>query len=208
MAYIGAIPAVSAVSGTQITDGSIGLVDLSTAAQDALGKVDFYGFKKQAGAKTLTKTITAQYIGSGNKYIIDGVQQPSLVLHKGDTYIFDWSGANSHPLRFSETSNGTHGGGSEYTNGISVDMSNYKTTFVVPDNAPAQLYYYCQHHSGMGGSAQTIEYKSDIVLEFTNGADNVDVLDAANAENFNESFFTKKGLTFSINSNGDAEVSI
>ena len=42
MAYIGAIPAVSAIGSTQIEDGSIALVDLSTAAQDALGKVDFY----------------------------------------------------------------------------------------------------------------------------------------------------------------------
>ena len=48
----------------------------------------------------------------------------------------------------------------------------------------------------MGGSIQVIELKTDIVLEYTNGADNVDVLDAANAENFDESFFTKKGLTF------------
>ena len=48
MAYIGAIPAVSAIGSTQIEDGSIALVDLSTAAQDALGKVDFYGFKKLA----------------------------------------------------------------------------------------------------------------------------------------------------------------
>ena len=62
--------------------------------------------------------------------------------------------------------------------------------------------------SGMGGSIQVIEMKTDIVLEYTNGADNVDVLDTANAENFDESFFTKKGLTFSVNSNGDAEVSI
>ena len=202
MAYIGAIPAVSAISGTQITDGSIGLVDLSTAAQDALGKVDFYGFKKQAGGKTLTKTITV----SGSKYYVEGVLQDSLVLIKGDTYVFDYSAASSHPFKISTTSDGTHGGGSEYTSGTSTASN--ALTFVVPSDAPAQLYYYCSSHSGMGGSIQVIELKTDIVLEYTNGADNVDVLDTANAENFDESFFTKKGLTFSVNSNGDAEVSI
>jgi plastocyanin len=206
MAYIGAIPAVSAIGSTQIEDGSIALVDLSTAAQDALGKVDFYGFKKQAGGKTLTKTISVQSVGGSNKYFVDGVQQDSLVLIKGDTYIFDYSAATSHPFKISETSDGTHNSGSEYTNGTSTASN--ALTFVVPNDAPAQLYYYCSSHSGMGGSIQVIENKTDLVIEFTNGADNVDVLDAANAENFDESFMTKKGLTFSINSNGDAEVSI
>ena len=202
MAYIGAAPASQALTGADIQDASIGLVDLSTAAQDALGKVDFYGFKKQNGSKTLTKTITE----SGSKYYVDGVLQDSLVLIKGDTYIFDYSAATSHPFKISTTSDGTHGGGSEYTNGTSTASN--ALTFVVPSDAPAQLYYYCSSHSGMGGSIQVIEMKTDIVLEYTNGADNVDVLDAANAENFDESFFTKKGLTFSINSSGDAEVSI
>ncbi len=162
--------------------------------------------KKQAGGKTLTKTISVQSVGGSNKYFVDGVQQDSLVLIKGDTYIFDYSGASSHPFKISTTSDGTHGGGSEYTNGTST--ANNALTFVVPNDAPAQLYYYCSSHSGMGGSIQVIENKTDLVIEFTNGADNVDVLDAANAENFDESFMTKKGLTFSINSNGDAEVSI
>ncbi len=202
MAYIGAAPASQALTGADIQDASIGLVDLSTAAQDALGKVDFYGFKKQNGSKTLTKTITE----SGSKYYVDGVLQDSLVLIKGDTYIFDYSAATSHPFKISTTSDGTHGGGSEYTNGTSTASN--ALTFVVPSDAPAQLYYYCSSHSGMGGSIQVIEMKTDIVLEYTNGADNVDVLDAANAENFDESFFTKKGLTFSVNSSGDVEVSI
>ena len=202
MAYIGAAPASQALTGADIQDASIGLVDLSAAAQDALGKVDFYGFKKQNGSKTLTKTITE----SGSKYYVDGVLQDSLVLIKGDTYIFDYSAAASHPFKISTTSDGTHGGGSEYTNGTSTASN--ALTFVVPSDAPAQLYYYCSSHSGMGGSIQVIENKTDIVLEYTNGADNVDVLDAANAENFDESFFTKKGLTFSVNSSGDVEVSI
>ena len=38
--------------------------------------------------------------GSGNKYVIDGVQQDSLNLDEGETYVFDWSGhASGHPLK-------------------------------------------------------------------------------------------------------------
>ena len=97
MAYIGAAPANQVLTGADIQDASIGLVDLSSAAQDVLGKVDFYGFKKQVGGKTLTKTITA----SMEKYSVDGVLQDSLVLTKGDTYIFDYSGVHQIHLKIS-----------------------------------------------------------------------------------------------------------
>jgi hypothetical protein len=49
--------------------------------------------------------------GTGNKYSLNEVQQDSLNLVEGDTYVFDWSEASSHPLRFSTNSDGTHGGG-------------------------------------------------------------------------------------------------
>ena len=39
--------------------------------------------------------------GSGNKYVIDGVQQDALNLVEGKTYVFDWSGASGHPFKFS-----------------------------------------------------------------------------------------------------------
>ena len=53
---------------------------------------------------------------------IDGVKQDTVTgLIRGATYTFDTSDStvSSHPFRFSATSNGSHGGGSEYTNGVS-----------------------------------------------------------------------------------------
>ena len=42
--------------------------------------------------------------------------------------------------------------GSEYTTGVTKDDSAYTTTITVASNAPSTLYYYCQYHSGMGGT--------------------------------------------------------
>jgi hypothetical protein len=49
MGYIGSAPAQQVLTGADIQDASIGLVDISSAAQDALGKIDYYGFKKTNG---------------------------------------------------------------------------------------------------------------------------------------------------------------
>ena len=95
----------------------------------------------------------ASYLGA-NVYYIDGARQPTLNLSEGSTYIFDWSAATGHPLRFSTTSNGTHGGGSEYTTGVTIDMGTYKSTITVAVGAPT-LYYYCQYHGNMGGQINT-----------------------------------------------------
>ena len=101
-----------------------------------------------------TFTVTVANPGSGNRYYIDGVLQATLTLSEGQTYVFNWSAATSHPLRFSTTSDGTHGGGSEYTTGVVKDDSAYTTQITVANSAPT-LYYYCQYHSGMGGQINT-----------------------------------------------------
>ena len=101
---------------------------------------------------------------SGNKYRFRNsadnatFAQSAVVLNleEGGTYVFDWSDstAQSHPIRFSTTADGTHGGGTEYTTGVVKDDSNYKTTITIGASAPT-LYYYCQYHSGMGGQLNT-----------------------------------------------------
>ena len=105
--------------------------------------------------KTYAVTVVSD---SGNKYRFDGfgTSAVTLDLAEGGTYVFDWSdsSAQSHPIRFSTTSDGTHGGGSEYTTGVTKDDSAYKTTITVAASAPT-LYYYCQNHSGMGGAINT-----------------------------------------------------
>ena len=98
--------------------------------------------------------------GTGNKFYIDGSVSPTLTLNEGSTYWFDQSDSSnsSHPLRFSTTANGTHGGGSAYTTGVTTTgtpgSAGAYTKITVASGAPT-LYYYCTNHSGMGGQANT-----------------------------------------------------
>ena len=95
---------------------------------------------------------------SAGKFYIDGVQQVILSLQPGRTYRFDQSAAsnNSHPLRFSEVSDGTHAGGgaTEYTTGVTANGTAGNAgayVEIVVTNATPRLHYYCANHSGMGG---------------------------------------------------------
>ena len=111
---------------------------------------------------TRTFTVTVVSTDSGNKYFIDGVQQPTINIAEGGTYRFDVSDSSmgAHPFKLSTTSNGTHSGGSEYTTGVTTSgttgQSGAYVQIVVAASAPT-LYYYCQYHSGMGGQANTPE---------------------------------------------------
>jgi|ETNvirenome_2_30_1030614.scaffolds.fasta_scaffold01201_5 hypothetical protein len=121
-----------------------------------------------------TFTVTVSDPGSGNKYFIDGVQQDTVNLAEGYTYLFNYPSA--HPFRFSTTSDGTHNSGSEYTTGVTVNSST-QVQITVAASAPT-LYYYCSSHSGMGGQANTPESDSWNVLQW--GQNSYGTQDTAN----------------------------
>ena len=116
---------------------------------------------KAGGTPSVTYTVKV-VSDSGNKYRFNdfGASAVTLDLEEGGTYVFDQSDSSNsnHPLRFSTTSNGTHGGGSEYTTGVVTTgvpgQAGAKTTITVAASAPT-LFYYCSVHSGMGGQANT-----------------------------------------------------
>ena len=196
---------INNLTDTPASIGSAGQALVVNGAGNALvysnaSSAEVYGFEKYYSGSTINITVTFQNVGGANKYFINGVQQDTLELYEGNTYIFDWSAASSHPLRFSTTSDGTHGGGSEYTTGVTVDSSNYKTTIVVASSAP-QLYYYCQYHGGMGGQANTpVPANNSLRVVTTNqGADNIS---ATEYDSFSDVLFSASGFVFSLNASG------
>ena len=103
------------------------------------------------GGSTYNFTVT---IVSGDKYAIDGTISANLTLETGSTYIFTVNGGG-HPFRLSTTPDGTHGGGSSLTTGVTI--SGNVLTFVVPASmSGTSVYYYCTLHSNMGGGTLTI----------------------------------------------------
>ena len=156
---------------------------------------EVYGFKKSFTASTLNRTVTVVSVGGSNKYFIDGVQQDTLELLEGNTYIFAYP--SGHPFKFSTTSDGTHGSGSEYTTGVTHNSST-QVTIIVATNAPT-LYYYCASHSGMGGTANTpVPSNNTLQVQTTNtGADNISESDYSG---FDDVLFAASGFSWSISS--------
>ena len=155
---------------------------------------EVYGFEKFFNPSTLVRTVTA----SGGAYYIDGVQQDTLTLHEGNTYIFNYPSA--HPFKFSTTANGTHGGGTEYTTGVTHNSST-QVTIVVASGAPT-LYYYCSSHSNMGGTANT-PTPTDNAVRVTTTNQGVDNISASQYANFDDVQFAASGFTWSLNNNGE-----
>ena len=137
--------------------------------------------------------VTVQSVGGANKYFINGVQQPTLELIEGTTYVFNYP--SGHPFKFSTTSNGSHASGSEYTTGVTHNSST-QLTIVIAASAPT-LYYYCSSHSGMGGTANTPAALPSTLTYSTNPAEILldllgDGLDIADTDIDMASFYLSK----------------
>ena len=107
---------------------------------------------------TITLAVTVVNVSGANYYFIDGARQATISATPGNTYKFDQADSSNsgHPLRLSITSNGTHAGGSAYTDGVTTagtpGSSGAYTQIVVDATTVQTLYYYCTNHSNMGGS--------------------------------------------------------
>ena len=129
----------------------------------------------------------------GNKFSLDGATQKSASLVKGFKYKFDQSDSSNstHPLRFSTTSDGTHGGGVEYTTGVTTSgtpgSAGAYTVLDLTQNSPDLLYYYCSSHSGMGASVKNNPYYTDedvrLYEESTNGTNYISIKSPASLAN-------------------------
>ena len=151
---------------------------------------EVYGFKTTFTPATINITVT----DSGGAYYINGVQQDTLYLLEGNTYIF--THPSGHPFRFSTNANNSPS--APYTTGVTVDSST-QVTLVVAADAPT-LYYYCSSHSNMGGTAYTNAPAPNTlqVVTTNEGADNITQTEY---ESFDDVQYAASGFTWSI-SNG------
>ena len=115
-------------------------------------------------SSTVTYTVTVasgvNSYGGGNKYYFNGAVSPEIDFELGVTYRFDQSHVSNgnHPLRFSTTANGTHGGGTAYTTNVTVSGTPGQAGAYVEidfDTFANSLHYYCAVHSGMGNKIIT-----------------------------------------------------
>jgi hypothetical protein len=174
-------PNLGSASDTTNPNGITSLTDGFTTGT-SYGNVNgngetFVGWQWAAGGATPTKTYRVVVVSdSGNKYRFRNSTNTAtfaqsavtLELQSGGTYTFDQSDSTvaSHPMKFSTTSNGTHGGGTSYNTGVTykLDGSTVTESAYVSGFASATtrqiilnvqntttLYYYCHYHSGMGG---------------------------------------------------------
>ena len=130
-----------------------------------------------------TIKVAVRNSGAGNRYVFDGEE---LGTHKMDTkhrlYIFEQNDLsnNNHPLYFSETQDGTHNGGTEYSptkdaatgltgNAVEYYLDGVKQANLAAYNSgfnaatsrevwvvgatAAKLYAVCVNHPGMGGGS-------------------------------------------------------
>ena len=128
-------------------------------------------FRTEQRVKKSVRAMTVANNGTRNVYYYNGEETPRLELRQGYTYYF--THPTSHPFRFSETSDGTHGAGgsTEYTTGVTKYSG--VTILNVTASTPNTLYYYCDNHTLMGGEAYKITENMGTVLalDWTNRGD-------------------------------------
>ena len=78
--------------------------------------------------------------------LLNTTDDPTIIVHRGLTYIFENSTGGSHPFRIQFT--GTTIGVGTYLSGSQTGTQ----VFTIPMDAPATYEYQCTFHSGMKGT--------------------------------------------------------
>jgi hypothetical protein len=126
-----------------VRKGSIGGYDTLVAQHSDVIKV--------IAVTVASKTDDHRYQGqgSGNAYLLDGIQSPILTLTPGRTYRFTNDNTGSHPFKFYLEADKT----TNYTTGV--NFQNTYTEITISDETPNVLHYQCTAHAYMGNAIVT-----------------------------------------------------
>lgn len=163
------VPGVEAVSGSTAQIEGDNNIDTGTNLRAVTtGHVLTYDGSKFApaaptgggGGGSSTPSITWNIGATGTaSYDFNGpgfssaTPNPALTVVPGQTYVFN-NTTGSHPFRIQSTS-GTSG--TPYNTGVTGNGTVGEVTFVVPMDAPAELFYQCTAHAGMSGTIAVLE---------------------------------------------------
>ena len=143
---------------TQLDDLTVAGVATFSSAINATDIIKGYEYTAAPFGSTVTLAVTVaskdsthRYngTGSGNGYVIDGIQAPFLTLTPGRTYRFTNDNTGSHPLKFYLEADKT----TLYE--TNVDFQDTYTEITVTDETPTVLHYQCTAHQYMGNAVQT-----------------------------------------------------
>ena len=105
---------------------------------------------KEIAVTVASKTDDHRYQGqgSGQGYVLDGIQSPILTLTPGRTYKFNLSSSDmsSHPFRFYLDEGKTVA----YTTNVTTTATSAQIT--ITDSTPNMLHYQCSSHGYMGNA--------------------------------------------------------
>ena len=129
---------------------------------DEIRSVFPFGVEGKAGVQSdaiLKVTVASATSGGGNRFYIDGVENPVLTLRRGTKYIFDVSDSSNagHPLRFKD------GNGASYLTNVIITgtqgTAGATVEITVAADAPDSLRYYCTvHGNGMGNTITVADF--------------------------------------------------
>ena len=135
---------------TELDDVNVSGISSATAFANFNYLQAPFGSTVTLAVTVASKDSTHRYngTGSGNGYVINGVQSPFLTLTPGRTYRFT-NDNTSHPLKFYLEADKT----TLYE--TNVNFQNTFTEITITDETPVVLHYQCTIHGYMGNAVQT-----------------------------------------------------
>lgn len=97
-----------------------------------------------------------------SSYIINGANDPLLTLTRGETYTFNVQ-VSSHPFWITTAIGADDVQANQWSLGVTNNGASPGTvTFVVPETAPATLFYQCGFHEPMNGQLNIVSPAQDV----------------------------------------------